>query len=237
MLKRLAHQMARRLGLEVRRFTAVSDPLMMLGRFARASGATTVIDVGANIGQFAEALMRTGWEGRILSFEPLPIEHAELKRKAAGNSLWEVGPRVAIGLEHGTANINVAGNSVSSSLRSMLDAHLASAPQSAFVGTEEVPVVPLDEAIASSGAQGPFLLKIDVQGFEAEVIAGAPATLGQSTVVYLEMSLQPLYGGELLFNEISGLLMQSGFRCAGLFPGHFDAEKGEMLQVDGLFVR
>ena len=237
MLKKFVHRATRMLGMEVRRFTSVSDPMLMIDRFARKSGAKTVIDVGANVGQFGCALVEAGWDGGILSFEPLPGEHAQLKQLAARHPRWQVGPRVAIGRERGTANINIAGNSVSSSLLAMLDTHLASAPQSAFVGTEEVAVVPLDEAVAAAGAEAPFLLKIDVQGLEADVIAGAAVTLARSTVVYLEMSLQPLYGGETLFDEISASLRRAGLRCAGLFPGHFDAEKGEVLQVDGIFLR
>lgn len=237
MLKNFVRRMTRPLGVDIRRFTVVSDPFLALNRFARLAKATVVIDVGANIGQFALAMIHAGWDGPIISFEPLSAEHRALKAKAARFSGWQVGPKVAIGATQGTAQINVAGNSVSSSLLPMLETHLASTPQSAFVGEETVEVVPLDDALAHLGPDEHLVLKLDVQGFEGDVLAGAGMTLARSAVVYVEMSLQPLYGGEKLFNEISAMIMDAGFRCVGLFPGHFDTRSGEMLQVDGLFVR
>ena len=80
----------------------------------------------------------------------------------------------------GVAQINIAGNSESSSLLAMCDHHVAACPSSAFVASETVDVVTLDSLqTAICGPDDRTWLKIDVQGYEAEVLAGAQRTLSQ----------------------------------------------------------
>lgn len=107
-------------------------------------GCDLVLDVGANTGQYAARLRELGYGGKILSFEPLPDAHAQLLARAAADPLWEVHPRCALGAAAGTGALNVAGNSVSSSLLPMLDLHAAAAPRSIYIGQVETPVTTLD---------------------------------------------------------------------------------------------
>lgn len=196
-----------------------------------------MLDVGANEGQFAQQMRSVGWGGPIMSFEPLRDAHAALSRTAKSDPLWTIAPRTAIGAGRDTVKINVAGNSQSSSILPMLERHRLTAPESAYVGTEEIGVLPLDEAVPRHGFATPYLLKMDVQGFESEVLRGAPMTLAQTAVVYCEMALQPLYEGEKLFYELCADIVGHGFRCAGMFNGHYDGDTGEVLQCDAVFVR
>lgn len=234
-MKSLIARVLRRAGFEVRRVRPVAERIAALERLCRLNGVTHVLDVGANEGQFATDLRAAGWTGPITSFEPLSVAHAALSARAAGDPGWSVAPRAAVGAKADVVTINVAGNSQSSSLLPMLDRHRETAPESAYVGREEVRVVPLDDMVADATAG--YLLKIDVQGFESAVLSGAPAALAQTRVIYCEMALQPLYEGEKLFYELSAEIARLGFRCAGLFNGHFDGSKGEVLQCDGVFVR
>jgi hypothetical protein len=80
-------------------------------------------------------------------------------------------------------------------------------------------------------------LKIDTQGFEDQVLEGASATLQQTDVILMEMSLVPLYLGARDFTELYRATLDRGYRCVSLTPGFFDNQAHEMLQIDGLFVR
>jgi FkbM family methyltransferase len=198
-----------------------------------------VLDVGANSGRFAFELFNAGFTGRIISFEPLSSAHAALSEAAQDNPKWEVAPRCALGATVGGAVINIAGNSFSSSLRPMLERHLAAAPQSAYVGTETVPVKTLGSVIARRfpGGVPRFALKIDTQGFEGEVLDGLGAHIEQCAAVLLEMPLDSLYGGAADLPTLFARLVDCDFRCVGISPGHKNPQTGDAIEVDSLFVR
>lgn len=117
----------------------------------------------------------------------------------------------------------------------MLDRHLQGAPESRYVGREVIEVDTVENVIGDRSEK--FALKMDVQGFEAHVLAGAEAAADNIPVVGTEMALQPLYDGEQSYTELSELLRRMGYTCIGIWPGYADPISGEMLQVDGLFVR
>ncbi len=176
----------------------------------------TVVDVGANTGQYASTLRQAGYTEEILSFEPLSEAYAELEKKSRPDPKWRVF-HCAIGDENGEAEINVAGNSESSSLLPMLDAHIRSAPESQYRATERV--------------------KLSTLGYEHHVIKGARSLLQQVCLIECELSLTPLYEGQYLFHDMLDLLDGIGFK-----PVHFDSvfsdiKTGHCLQVDGTFVR
>ena len=198
-----------------------------------------VLDIGANSGQFASELFNAGFTGRVISFEPLSSAHAALTKTAQDNPKWEVAPRCAVGATVGSAIINIAGNSFSSSLRPMLERHLAAAPESAYAGTETVRVETLADFIAQRfpGGAPRFALKIDTQGFEGEVLDGLGAHIEQCAAVLLEMPLVPLYGDAADLPTLFARLVKCNLRCVGLSPGHKNTRTGDAIEVDGLFVR
>jgi FkbM family methyltransferase len=202
-----------------------------------SQGVTVVLDVGANAGQYASRIREAGYGGRIVSFEPLFEAHAALEGIAATDPNWEC-RRLALGSEAGSAQINVAGNSWSSSLLEMGERHRRSAPESEYVATEKVPVARLDDIRDElMAADDRAWLKLDVQGFELEVLRGAEETLPQVVGLQAELSLVPLYEGAPLWREVVDHLSERGFRLAGFEQGFEDLETGETLQVDGVFVR
>lgn len=237
MVKKTIQRLLRIAGVELRRVNPVQERIAAVKRLMDQAGVAGVLDIGANEGQFARQIRSAGWVGPIMSFEPLRDAHQVLSRLAASDPLWTVAPRTAIGAHRDTVKINVAGNSQSSSILPMLERHRATAPESAYVGTEEIGVLPLDEAISQQNRAAPYMLKMDVQGFESEVLRGAATTLENTAVIYCEMALQPLYEGEKLFYELCADIVGHGFRCAGLFNGHYDGSTGEVLQCDAVFVR
>jgi FkbM family methyltransferase len=225
--------MLRRLGVEVVRANDETVFELKRLRLIRDQRIDAVLDVGANRGQWARQLRRQGYAGRILSFEPLADAFVELERAAAGDPAWEC-RRVALGEADGEAELHVAGNSTSSSLLPMLERHRASAPESAYTGSEPVPAARLD-TIAPAGDR-PFL-KLDVQGYELSVLRGGERTLARVRAAECELSLVPLYEGQALLTEVVAELDESGLALVALERGFREPGTGRLLQLNGLFVR
>jgi FkbM family methyltransferase len=228
---------ARRAGLDVRRYAPGRSPRARRQRALEQEGIDLVVDVGANVGQYARAIRSDGYRGPIVSFEPLEDAYASLEAAAKGDDLWET-RQLALGARTGRATIHVAGNSISSSLLEIDDRHLRASQASATLGDEQVAISRLDDV--SNEALGPArraLLKLDVQGLELEVLKGATATMRRVAAAEIEMSLVELYSGQPLAPVVFEHVLRSGFECVGLEPCWADPHTGYVLQVDGLFVR
>jgi FkbM family methyltransferase len=240
MLKHWILNLARKFGLELRRYHTNTSEHRARQQTLSHLGIDLVLDVGANCGQFAEELMSSGYTGRVVSFEPLSQAHAILSHRcrAIGGTRWQVHQRAAIGAEAGSATIHVAGNSVSSSLLPTLPAHVQAAPESVTIGTEDVQVARLDDAAESyASTSRALLIKIDTQGFEWQVLDGAPRLLEQSMALQLELSLVPLYAGQRLWRDYVERLDKAGFQLYSAYPAFTDDHTGQTLQWDATFVR
>jgi FkbM family methyltransferase len=198
-------------------------------------GARSVLDVGANEGQYGRLMRRAGFSGPIVSFEPQSAAFAELERNSSKDRNWK-SFRCALGAADGVITLNIAGNSESSSVLPMLELHSANSPTSAYVATEEVPLRRLDGLLLEAGVTGPFHLKLDVQGFELSVLDGASNTLDEAMSLEVEMSFAPLYGGQATFDALFDRIRAAGFEFYDVVPG-FRAKNGRLLQIDGLFLR
>jgi FkbM family methyltransferase len=229
----------RHFGFDFGRYREANDELRRLVNCCARREINAVLDVGANHGQFACSLREAGYRGLIVSFEPLSDAHAILVSKAQRDPLWLVAPRCAVGASPGSVQINIAGNSVSSSVLPMLDAHVRSAPESAYCGRESVNVIALDDFLANRDELLPktLALKVDVQGYESHVLAGSEKTLDRTMVLYIEMSLTPLYEGAASFVDLFKKLELSGFTCISIVPGFTDPRTFEVLQVNAIFGR
>jgi FkbM family methyltransferase len=231
------NSISRKVGLNVKKLTPVSDQYDLLLHHSKRCGVRTVIDAGANVGQFAQRFISTGWTGDILSIEPLSSAYAALERLAAGEGKWHIAPRCALGATKEQLAINLSQNSASSSLLDSTDILRQIAPQAKYIDTEVVDIVRLDDLLVQSDVVGPFLLKMDVQGYESKVLDGAAETIAQIPVIYTEMSLSPIYDGEDNFAELSKKIIDMGYKCIGLFPGYFDGKSREIYQADGIFIK
>jgi FkbM family methyltransferase len=236
MIKKLVRSFAKLCGYEILGSSRAYATQRSMAGLLRQERINLVLDVGANTGQFAEELQAFGYRGRIISFEPLASAHAQLRSKAKAHPNWTIAERTAVGAETGAVEIHVSGNSVSSSILAMLPSHSEAEPESIYVGTETVPVNRLDDLYAPSQTDR-VALKIDVQGYERQVLEGAPLLLGSCRAVIAEMSLVPLYERQVLAKDLWDLLAKQGFEPWSLEPGFRDPGSRRMLQVDGLFVR
>lgn len=229
----------RRLGVDVRRYSFLMSPDDQFRAMFAHHGIDLVFDVGANAGQYSTELRsRFGYQGRIVSFEPLPAAYEKLLGAAAGDPSWEVAPRAAVGSTAGSVVLHVSGNSQSSSVLSMLDAHAAAAPESRYVRDEIVPMTTLDIAAGDHVKDDSrVFLKIDTQGYESEVLRGATALLSRVLGVQMEMSVTSLYDGQLLMRDLWRVLEDAGFELWMLSPVFVDRQTGRLLQVDATFFR
>jgi len=197
-------------------------------------GITRVVDVGANVGQYAGALRRAGYAGDIVSFEANPAAARRLQLAAAGDRRWRI-ESMALGPEPGSTKLHVTVDSLSTSLLAPTAdtqyAFMIEAPESVVVEVRT-----LDSFLLTKD-KAPTLLKLDVQGYELEVLRGASKTLEEVAAVECELSLVPLYEGQALIEDVVGHLRAAGFRPVCFPRGFTDPTSHEVIQVDGLFLR
>ncbi len=199
-----------------------------------------VIDVGANEGQFAKRLRGAGYTGRIVSFEPGSEAYRALSASAAGDPAWTVAPRMALGAADGMATLQVNRRSDMSSLIPMRDVTREAFPKAVMVAEEKVEVHRLDHIFSATvGARRDdrVFLKLDTQGFEAEIISGARDVLSCIHGLQIEMSLLPLYEGEAEYLTLLNQVHDMGFDLHLVIPGFFSRRLGRQLQIDGVFFR
>ena len=154
--------------------------------------------------------------------------------RAAKRHSWRT-HQVALGARSGLADLHLSENETSSSLLKMLDLHTQAAPNSRPIDTVSVEVSRLDNLIETSDHDR-FLLKVDTQGSEGDVLSGAERILPHVSLLQLEMSLLPLYSGQLMWQQTIELAASYDFRLCRVVSGFSHPETGEMLQMDGIFV-
>jgi FkbM family methyltransferase len=238
MLKLFIKRFFRHLGIAVRRYQPSSSEDAQRMVMLAAHGVNLVFDVGANTGQFGRDMRYAGYKGRIVSFEPLSTVRKQLLVASRNDPLWKIAPQAAIGNEDGEIVIHVAGNSVSSSVLNMLDAHSSAEPESAYVSNEKVPLRRLDTiAIDYLQPDAVLFIKIDTQGYEDRVLQGASKLLEKAVGVQLELSFVPLYDGQRLYEEMVDQLRALGFEMWAMWPAFVDPRSGRILQADATFFR
>jgi FkbM family methyltransferase len=236
-LLELVQRIIRRFGYDLVPFNVAQHHLARRSRLIEYCGIDTVLDIGANAGQFARELRLTGYRGRIVSFEPLGEAYSRLQAAARGDERWQV-MNLALGDSAGEQTIHRAANSESSSLLEMLPLHADAAPYSHYTGTETIRVETLDnlfDEVCSGGRS--IYMKVDTQGYEAHVLRGAAHSLDRIDTVQIEMSLAPLYEGQALMDELYALLTGIGFSLVGVENNFGDPRTGHLLQIDGIFRR
>jgi FkbM family methyltransferase len=199
-----------------------------------------VFDVGANTGQYADMLRRKAhYEGRIISFEPLPEAAAAVLRRAKRDPLWTI-EEIALADTAGTRVFNVMASSEFSSLSEPKAddvgrlAHLNRPVRRIMVEAETLATA-LPRLQAQYGFKRPFL-KMDTQGFDPAVLRGAGDVLSRFVGFQSELSVRRIYEQAADFRDALTFYQSLGFDISAFVPnngGHFPA----LIEIDCIMVR
>jgi len=195
-----------------------------------------VLDIGANVGEFTEEILRHAPHARVFAFEPLPDCFASLKKRFAQNKnirVWNV----ALGDKNGTVAMRRSSFHPSSSLLTMLPVHKKMWPKTAGSSEVTVPISTLDDVMRDIPLNGNVMIKMDVQGYEDKVLLGAKETLKKASLLLIETAFMPLYEGQPLFDDIYKIVHDAGFSYWGHKEEHFSPIDGSRVAEDSIFVR
>ncbi len=194
----------------------------------------TLVDVGANVGDFVAAAAKLRPFQSVYAMEPQPSCQAELAATLQHLPNAKQIP-AAVGRTEGSLELHVTANSrMTSGLRPEKGIHSAySNGDFSIAETLTVPTITLDSAIPHEVTVG--LLKLDVQGFEIEVLAGAVSTLQRTRSILIEVNYIRHYENGAVFDDIYEELRQSGFRLYGISEP-FGSTSNQPLWADAVFV-
>ncbi len=195
----------------------------------------SIVDVGANRGQFTLLMAGLYPDARILAFEPLVAPFRKLLDVTV--RLPKVRAfNAAVGPTRTTLPMNVSKRDDSSSLLPISAMQEKIFPNTGHARIDHVRVAPLNDFINDIDLERPCLLKIDVQGFELEVLKGSADCLDRFDAVYVEASFVQLYDGQPFASDIIEYLHQRDFKLRGIYNlSHMP--DGRAVQADFLFVR
>ena len=237
--ERITKKTFQNFGILVRKYNAATSEELRRIKLLQHYKIDLVFDIGANVGQYATGIIDAGYAGKIVSFEPLTSAYSVIENESKKHTNWMVAPRCAVGSKREEIEINISANSVSSTLLNMLDSHYQGAPDSKIIGKEKVQVYPLDEiGVEYSQSAKNIFIKIDVQGFEQELLKGAQAMIDKAVGVEMEISLIPLYENQnWLLPQVLDYMGNKGFQLTSIVPAFTDNNTGIVLQCNGIFFR
>lgn len=197
-----------------------------------------IFDIGANEGQFAKEIRYYGYKNEIISFEPLKAEFEKLKSNSKNDNNWTVYQRCAVGNKNTELEINVSKNSVSSSILKINKEHLIVEPKSRYIEKQTVELKKIDDIYEElNKSDRNCFLKIDVQGYEEQVLEGARNVISKFKGLLVEVSLADLYEGQATWIEMINKIQDYGFKIWSIDRGFTNKENGKTLQVDLVFFR
>lgn len=202
----------------------------------RRLGVRTLLDVGANRGQFCRAWNLAVAPATTHAFEPLYECHADLT-KALDQAPAGFLHGVALGAEPGSGTLHRTTNLASSSLRPLGDAHRDAFPAVGPAGELEVEISSLDRELADSAIARPCMLKLDVQGTELAVVRGATETLGAVDAVWLEIAFVSMYEDQPTAHPLLAEFEKLGFHLRGVMDELHSHNTGEPMQADIVLMR
>lgn len=196
----------------------------------------TVLDIGGNVGQFAEEVFRAFPGVPVYSFEPIPecFEQLVLMR-ARQPTLHPI--QLALSDRDGEVEFWLSRFRGSSSIQEMLPAHIEAWPHTEIETRITVPVARLDSYAAQLEIKPPVLAKLDIQGHELSAINGGRETLSRCQRIMLECNFAPLYQNQPTFDELYEAVRSMGFLFDG-FIGHLRHPRTqELLSADAIFYK
>jgi len=196
----------------------------------------TIIDIGANEGQFSDKMRILFPDAFIYAFEPLPGVFNALNRNFSSDSHFK-SFNLGLGDHKGEFEFSENEYSPSSSFLNMSQNHISHFEEAVKTNRVKVSVEKLDDVFQQMTVQDPLLIKMDVQGFEDKVISGGLETLSVARMIICELSFVELYSGQPLFENIYNKLSGLGFVYAGNIEQLRSPQTNQILQGDGIFIK
>jgi len=200
------------------------------------SNINTVIDIGANIGEFTFIFSELFPNAYIYAFEPLPDCFNQLEKRTKNMRNIKIF-NFALGSTEGELKLHKSSWHPASSFREMGDLHKQNYPHSSESDDLIVRIKKLDDIFKKESLTNNIFIKMDVQGFEDEVIKGGPNIFKNAKVVVVESSYQKLYDNEPLFDGIYSLLKPLGFEFRGSLKQSVSKSDESFLQADCIFIK
>lgn len=225
----------RKLGVEVRRYPSCDTPAYHISKLA----IDTVLDVGANRGQFALEIRKCGFKGRIISFEPLETEYRFLSNRRSKDAKWQV-ENYALGDLPSQLVLNAAKPGFSDFSSFLSPSEFGNQVFSSDHKAAEhlVTIKTLKEVWKSlSLSSQRIFLKTDTQGYDLKVLDGAGPYLENVMGIMIELSFRRLYDKQPQIEEILPFLRARGFLLHEVIKVAADWRTGELLESDGIFYR
>jgi FkbM family methyltransferase len=224
-------------GFDLIRYNVHTSEDVLLQTILNHFKIRTVLDVGANAGQYAQGLYDHGYDGKIHSFEPIGSVYKSLAEKASARKSQWTTVNSGMGAKEEEVPMNISENFVSSSVLKITESTVNVQQDTRITHTEMIRLTTVDNFLQKQKEIAkPLWLKLDVQGYELEVLKGAERSIADISVVQAELSFQPIYDGAPLFRDIVEYLEKRNFEIYTIIPGFRDGKTGRMLQADGIFV-
>jgi FkbM family methyltransferase len=235
-LRAVRRQLRRSLKIDIIRSFNTSTLSHHLEEVFEAYRIDTIIDVGANEGQFGRLVRELGFTGDIHSFEPVKQTYDRLVRTAARDQRWTT-HNLALGREAGTLSINVSEDSVFSSLLRPNDHGAGRFSGIKVQRQEQVEVATLDYFMRThiGGARRRVFLKMDTQGYDIEVFAGAAASMDYFCCILSELSLIPIYDGMTDYLQTLATYQKHGFSVSGMYSVNRNDDLS-LIEIDCVMV-
>ena len=198
----------------------------------------SVFDVGANEGQFIRTIIALLPKAMIYGFEANPyIASGMLEKKFISNNVEII--NIACGKEEGTIPMNISRFSPSSSLLKISKEHIDEFPGTDTKEVINVKMERLDTIISKlkGKKEEPYLLKMDVQGFEMEVLMGSTGILDKTLVVLCEVNIAPLYDNQCEFSSVLMFMEQHNFDLVDMGEPFRSKSDQSILYVDLAFMK
>ena len=196
-----------------------------------------VIDVGANEGQFVDRLREIGYHDKVISFEPVTSAYSKLSQKVLLDNKWSA-VKIALGAQPESKQINVSEFSAFSSLLETSEFAKLNWSSARVANREMIDISTLDvqSKLQHLDNYKNMLLKIDVQGYELEVLTCAKSLFDRVDCIYTEVSFRSAYSNAPSFSETLDFLAAIGFFPSSIYPVTRTKDLS-MNEADVLFVK
>ena len=219
-------------GIEIKRFAKGENNFEWL----YSDSINTIIDIGAHIGKYSIIQRKKYPNAIIYAFEPLHDAYFQLISHFEDDPNF-FAKNVALGNENKTIDFIKSSRKSSSSVLHLAGSHKSAFPDSAIETTQKIEMMRLDDYFINSERQikKDLIIKIDVQGYEYEVILGGTRTIKQAKALICEVSFEKLYINQKLFKDVLDLLTDYGFQFIGIIDQIYHPDNGAVLQANAVF--